>query len=290
MDRNSNLYKLRRKLQIIASVLLPDSLVCKIYSMIILKRTINLKKPKTFNEKIQWLKINDYPNNELVIKCADKYRVREYIKEKKLESILVPLIGEWEKPEDIEWKKLPNKFVLKCNHGCAYNIICSDKHCLDENETKEKLNKWMKEDFGKFNIERHYSKIIPHITCEEYLGEKITDYKFFCFNGTPKYIYISNDLAHDREAQIGFYDLEGKKLPLIRNDYAPMDIDKFPSFFEKMKNDAKKLCEDFDFVRIDFFVFKDKYYFAELTFTPSGGMMPFNPDKYDLEWGNELVL
>ena len=142
------------------------------------------------------------------------------------------MLGDWDIPEEIDWDKLPNKFVLKCNHGCAYNILCSDKSLFNRKDAIKKIKKWMKEDFGAFNIETHYSKIKPHITCEEYLGDCIIDYKFFCFNGAPKYIYISSDLVHDRQAQIGFYYLDGKKMPLIRDDYAPMDIEEFPPFFE----------------------------------------------------------
>ena len=148
----------------------------------------------------------------------------------------------------------------------------------------------MKEDFGAFNIETHYSQIKPHITCEEFLGDCIVDYKFFCFNGEPKYIYVSSDLIHDREAQIGFFYLDGTKMPLIRDDYAPMDIENLPPFFDEMKKSAQILCKDFPFVRVDFFIANGRYYFAELTFTPSGGMMPFNPDKYDLEWGKLIDL
>lgn len=290
MDRNSIFYKIRRQGQVLAHKIMPDEFMCKVYSKILLKKSVDLKNPKTFNEKIQWLKLHDYPNNQLVIDGADKYKVRDYVDKKGLGDILVPLIGHWEKPEDIDWDKLPNKFVLKCNHGCAYNILCSDKSKFDKNAAIKKLKKWMKEDFGAFNIETHYSQIKPHITCEEYLGDCITDYKFFCFNGQPKYIYVSNDLIHDREAQIGFFYLDGTKMPLVRDDYAPMDIDKLPPFFENMKKSAEILCEDFPFVRVDFFIANNTYYFAELTFTPSGGMMPFNPDKYDLEWGKLIDL
>lgn len=290
MERDTVLYKTRRRCQIIAHAILPDELMCKLYSRILLKKKVDLKNPRTFNEKIQWLKIHDYPTNKLVIDGADKYRVREYIKKKGLGDILVPLIGDWNRPEDIDWNSLPDKFVLKCNHGCAYNIICNDKSSLDVDKSIKMIKKWMKEDFGAFNIETHYSKIKPHITCEKFLGDCITDYKFFCFNGKPEYIYISSDLAHDRQAQIGFFYLDGTKMPLIRDDYAPMDIDTLPSFFEEMKKAAEILCKDFTFVRVDFFVTNDRYYFAELTFTPSAGMMPFNPEKYDLEWGNLLKL
>lgn len=290
MERDSFLYKARRQCQVIAHKIIPDETMCRFYSRILLKKKVDLKNPKTFNEKVQWLKIHDYPTNPLVINGADKYRVRNYVEKKGLGNILVPLIGYWDKPEDIDWNNLPDKFVLKCNHGCAYNILCNNKAAFDKEDAIRKIRKWMKEDFGAFNIETHYSKIQPHITCEEFLGDCIIDYKFFCFNGKPKYMYVSSDLVHDRQAQIGFFYLDGKKMPLIRDDYAPMDIEELPSFFEEMKHAAEILCQDFPFVRVDFFVANETYYFAELTFTPSGGMMPFNPDKYDLEWGTELDI
>lgn len=290
MERDSFLYKARRQCQVIAHKIMPDEVMCKFYSRILLKKKVGLKNPQTFNEKIQWLKLHDYPTNQLVIDGADKYKVRAYVEKKGLGNILVPLIGHWDKPEDIEWDKLPDKFVLKCNHGCAYNILCNDKNTFDKEDAIKKMRKWMKEDFGAFNIETHYSKIKPHITCEEFLGDCIIDYKFFCFNGEPKYIYVSSDLIHDRQAEIGFFYLDGTKMPLIRDDYAPMDIEELPPFFDQMKEAARVLCQDFPFVRVDFFLANDTYYFAELTFTPSGGMMPFNPDKYDLEWGKLIDL
>ncbi len=133
---------------------------------------------------------------------------------------MTPLIGSWNNANEIEWDKLPDQFVLKCNHGCAYNIVVSDKSKADRKAITKQLNEWLKEDFGAFNIELHYSKIKPRkIICEEFLGENITDYKFFCFNGVPKCIYVSNDLIHDRQAQIGFFNLDGSKMPLTRDDY-----------------------------------------------------------------------
>ncbi|MGN1099472.1 MAG: ATP-grasp fold amidoligase family protein [Christensenellales bacterium] len=291
MERDSFLYKARRKMQVIAHKILPNEFLAKQYARIVLKKKISLNPPKTFNEKIIWYKLYHCPKNDLIVKCADKYAVREYIKEKGLDSILVPLINSWDNAKEIEWDALPDKFILKCNHGCAYNILCSDKSKLDKKETVKKLNKWLKEDFGAFNIETHYSRITPRkIICEEYLGECITDYKFFCFNGEPKFIYVSNDLVHDRQAKIGFFTLDGQPMPLKRNEYVPITDITLPDFFRDMLNDAKVLCKDFIFVRVDFFIANGRYYFAELTFTPSGGMMPFNPEKYDLEWGNMLEL
>ena len=183
MERDSFIYKARRKIQVVAHKLFSNEFMSKLYFKIVLKEKLDLENPKTFNEKLQWLKLYYYPQNDLAVKCADKYRVREYIKEKGYENTLVPLLGAWDNVEDIDWDSLPNKFVLKCNHGCAYNIVCSDKDGFDKIEAKKQLNTWLKEDFGAFNIEPHYSNIKKHkITCEEFLGDNLVDYKFFCFN------------------------------------------------------------------------------------------------------------
>lgn len=291
MERDSFLYKIRRKLQIIAQKFLSDEFMSKFYYRVVLKEKLNLKDPKTFNEKLQWLKLYYYPNNSLVVRCADKLKVRQYIKEKGYEETLVPLIDEFDNEEDINWNNLPNEFVLKCNHGCAYNLICSDKSKFNIKKAKKQLNIWLNEDFGAFNIELHYSKIKPHkIICEKYLGEYITDYKFFCFNGEPRFIYVSNDLIHDRQAKIGFFNLDGSKMELRRDDYEDIESIKIPVFFDNMLEMARELSKDFPFVRVDFFVANNRYYFAELTFTPSACMMPFNPKRYDIEWGNLLSI
>lgn len=291
MERDSFIYKTRRKIQVIAHKLFSNEFMSKLYFKIVLKEKLDLKNPRTFNEKLQWLKLYYYPQNDLAVKCADKYRVREYIKEKGYENTLVPLLGAWNNVEDIDWDSLPNKFVLKCNHGCAYNIVCNDKTEFDRIKAKKQLNTWLKEDFGAFNIEPHYSKIKKHkITCEEFLGDNLVDYKFFCFNGIPKFIYVSSDLIHDRQARIGFFNIDGSKINLKRDDYASIEKIELPSFYNEMLEMASKLCKDFPFVRVDFFVTDNKYYFAELTFTPSACMMPFNPKEIDLEWGNMLNI
>ena len=116
------------------------------------------------------------------------------------------------------------------------------------------------------------------------------DYKYFCFNGEPKYIYVSNDLVHDRQAQIGFFYLDGKKMPMTRDDYTDIAEIELPEFYDEMTEAARMLCKDFPFVRVDFFIANNRYYFAELTFTPGAGMMPFNPEKFDLEWGSILNI
>ena len=191
--------------------------------------------------------------------------------------------------EKLQWLKLyyfPNDSLV---------TQCADKYAVRYFMTNQgyenKLKRWMKEDFGAFNIELHYSKISPRIiTCEKYLGESITDYKFFCFNGTPKFLYVSNDLIHDRQAQIGFFYLDGSKMPLSRDDYEDISEISLPIFYDEMLHMASDLSRHFPFVRVDFFLANDTYYFAELTFTPGACMMPFNPPAIDIEWGKLLDI
>ena len=291
MERDSFLYKTRRKCQVLAHKIISNEVMSKLYFRIVLHKKLNLDNPRTFNEKIQWMKLYYYPQNPLVVNGADKYTVRDYIEKKGYGDKLVPLLGVWDCAEDIDWEKLPEKFVLKCTHGCAYNIVVTDKNKLDKAATINQLNKWLKEDFGAYNIELHYSANKHHrIICEEFLGENITDYKFFCFNGKPNCIYVSTDLIHDRQAQIGFFYLDGKKMPLYRDDYADIPEVTLPMFYDEMMGAAEVLCKDFPFVRVDFFIAKGTWYFAELTFTPGAGMMPFNPEIYDLKWGQLIDI
>ena len=291
MERDSIVYKTRRKIQRLAHKFVSNEALSKLYFKIVLHKKLNLKVPKTFNEKIQWMKLYYCPKNSLLVNCSDKYAVREYVEKKGYGDKSVPLLGVWEHAEDIEWDALPDQFVLKCNHGCAYNIVVTNKNTVDKLEVIKQLNRWLKDDFGSYNVEIHYSEIQRRvILCEEFLGENVMDYKFFCFHGSPHCIYVAADLIHDRQASIGFFYLDGQKMPLYRDDYTDIPSVELPPFFEEMKKAAEDLCQDFPFVRVDFFVTKDAWYFSELTFTPGAGMMPFNPDEVDMEWGNMLDI
>ena len=195
--KKSVFYNIRRKLQVIATKITSYEFMTKLYYYKIFRKKLNLKNPITFSEKLQWLKLYYYPSNMNVIRCADKYKVREYLEEKGLSRYLNELIGVWEKWEDVKWEDLPQKFVLKCNHGCGYNIICNDKSFLSKVDVGKKINKWLSEDFSLFNAEKHYTFIERKIICEKYLGEDIIDYKFFCFHGKPEFFYIARVWARD---------------------------------------------------------------------------------------------
>ena len=236
-------YNLRRKLQVLAYNLTSPEFVSKIYFRLLLKYPLNLKNPQTFNEKIQWLKLYEWPHNPLAIECADKYRVRHYLERKGMGQYLNELLGVWENANDIDFDTLPQQFVLKCNHGCGYNIICKDKSKLDISATRKQLNTWLKEDFGKFNAEPHYSKMKPRIICEEFLdgGETLIDYKFYCFHGKVEFMYIAYGFdGNGLQEQIAFFDANGNKAPYRRTDYPIYQQAQKPaSFGAYPKNNAK---------------------------------------------------
>ena len=277
---------------------LKDKLCYKVCPEIIIKRRykkafgrdLNINNPKTFNEKIHYL--NLYKIHEYASKCADKYEVREYIKSKGYEDLLVELLGVYDSVDEIDFEKLPKKFALKATHGSGYNIVTKDKNNLDIDEAKQKLNKWMKENFAIKTLEFHYNDIKPRIICEKYIdgfdGKLPIDYKVFCFNGNPKFTECC--IGRDEELTMLFYDLDWNKIDCSTSRNKDLiDIDK-PQNFNKMIEVAKDLSEPFDFVRVDFFESNGKLIIGELTFTPAGGKMKSMTEEADIEWGQMLNL
>lgn len=254
----------------------------------------HLRHPRTLNEKIQYLKLFNYPKNPLITKCADKYAVREFIIDKGYKNLLVPLIGYWNKVDEIDFQKLPNSFVLKCNHGSGYNILCSDKSRFNVGKSKELLNAWMSEDFSIRCAELQYKSIPRKIIAEEYLGEDIYDYKFFCLNGIPQFMYISQEIPDTNgEVKCCFWNCNGELAEFWRTDeqfYTEEEHPNLPEKFEEMKLIASDLSKDFPFVRVDLFEIRGKIYFSELTFTPATGMMPLRPKEWDRKLGDMLKL
>lgn len=258
----------------------------------LMKKRLNLKNPGTFNEKINWLKFNVFPKDPLVIRCSDKIAVREYIAEKNCGNLLNDLYGTWNAAENIDWEVLPDQFVLKCNHGCGYNILCTDKSKLDKKETIKQLNSWLKEPFWKVSCEPHYKQIVPQILCEKYLGRNIIDYKFFCFDGEPLFFYISQNNDGDfHDGRFAMFDTEGNYAPFQRADHKQFEEKpEIPVQLKEMLEICRCLSEDFPFVRVDLFVIDGRIYFSELTFTPCSGMMPLSPETADAELGQKLMI
>ena len=254
-------------------------------------KELDLKNPQTFNEKIQWLKL--YDSTPLKTRLADKYQVREWVKEKIGEEYLIPLLGAWDKFEDINFDKLPNQFVLKCNHGSGYNIIVKDKSKLDLKEARKKINFWMNEDFAfKYGFEMHYSAIPKKIIAETFLDEidnNLYDYRFFCSYGKVLQIWLdigSGTPEHKRK----IYDKDWNELNIkVKWPRLESAIPK-PDNFEKMIEYSKLMSEEFALVRIDFYDINKKLYFGEMTFTSMSGTGQFEPKSADLELGQMIDL
>lgn len=256
------------------------------------KKIPNLKNPKTFNEKTTYLKLYDYANNDLVIKCADKYKVREYIKEKGYESILNDLYGVYNSFDEIDFDSLPDKFVLKCTHGCAYNIICDDKSKFNIYEARKKVNKWMKEKYGLATTELHYTKIKPKIIIEKYLcneqGTMPTDYKFYCMNGKIKIILVCSE--REKKLKLNYYDNNWNEVFYGKKSLRNVNKIEKPKNLDKMIKISEILGKNFPYVRVDLYNDNGKIIFGELTFTPACSCAPYYSKEGNLQLGKMLDL
>lgn len=272
---------------------IPDKPMIKLQYKMATGRKLNLEEPKRFTEKLQWYKL--YHRDPLMTQCADKYRVREYIKLKGCEDILVPLYGVYDKAEDIDFDKLPDKFVLKTTNGSHTNIFCEDKSKVDIEATRKTLNQWLKNWAGKVGREWAYYNIEPKIICEKYLqkdsNDDLVDYKFFCFNGEPVCLYVITGRYLEEGIKLGIYDTDFKKMPYRRNDVPELveNINK-PKNFEVMLETAKSFAKDFPHVRVDFYNIDGQIVFGELTFYNGSGYKDFTPDEFDFELGKKFIL
>ena len=251
---------------------------------------LNLKNPKTFNEKIQWIKLND--KNPLMPKCVDKYTVREYVESKGCKDILNDLLWEGFNPDDIPFDTLPNKFVIKVTHGSTFNIICTDKSKLDIEDAKKKLKIWLKEKFLPCYGEWFYGVEKPRIIVEKFIESKegLKDYKVFCFNGKPMYIGVYSDRYKGKTKQ-ELYDINWKE---INEHTGNFDVKnkktKKPKYLKDLIKYSKILSEDFNHARVDFFIENEKIIFGEITFTSGAGFDKFSSKEFDEKMGSLLEL
>lgn len=257
---------------------------------------LNLDNPQTLDEKIQKLKLESYATDPLIIQCADKYAVRQYIKERGCSDLLVPLIAAYDKVEDIKWDQLPQSFAMKWNFGSGFNIICPDKSKLDIEATKRKMKKWGKDKTCYLNFsEMHYKAMPRKIVVEEYLkpehGVQPDDYKIYCFNGEPKYILLCTGREFGRP-KFYFFDENWTLARINRDSKAAPEGFTYPrpSCLDQLLESARALSEPFKFVRADFYVVNGKVYFGELTFTPNAGMDNNRLPETDLMFGKLLKL
>lgn len=268
----------------------PDALYLKIMYYLRTYKRLNLQKPVTYNEKIQWLKLNDH--NPLYTKLVDKYEVKEYVTKLIGGEFVIPTLGIWNSFEEIDFDKLPSKFVLKCTHDSGGLVICKDKSKLNLKKIKRKIDKSLKTNFYYIGREWPYKNVKPRIIAETYMEDDdtgyLTDYKFFCFNGEPKILYVSKDKALDPKTD--FFDMNYKKLDMRMRDPNSDEIPPMPKSFEEMKRIAKILSKNIPHVRVDFYEINGRVYFGELTFYHNSGFSLVKPESWNKKMGDYIII
>jgi hypothetical protein len=256
-----------------------------------MRERLDFRNPITFNQKLQVLKlINHDPKYTLMV---DKYEAREIVKKEIGESYLIPILGVWDTFNEIDFDKLPNQFVLKPTHNSGTVVICKDKSGFDLKAAKRKLNKALSINYYYAGREYPYKNVKPRIICEKYMidpdGEELNDYKFLCFNGEPKILFVASNRSID--VRFDFYDIELNRLPFTtgQHSFSKESITKIESFNE-MVNIAKKLSKGFIHIRIDLYNIQGRIYFGEFTFHHNGGVVPFHPKDWDKKLGDLIRL
>lgn len=259
--------------------------------------TMDFENPTTYTQKQQWMKLYEQSAEKSML--SDKYAVREHVKNVIGEEYLIPLItvngkDRFFDANEIDFDQLPNQFVMKCNHGSHYNIIVKDKSALSKKEIKKykkQLNLWLKEHYAfTVGLELVYEQIEPCIIIEKYMAmnDDLPDYKFMCFSGEVKYVWVDQGRFQDHRRTL--FDLEYKKMPFNMHAHNDVIDDKKPENFEEMIELSKKLCGSFPYVRVDLYNVEGKIYFGELTFSSGAGYQAPNPASYDEELGKLIQI
>lgn len=254
-------------------------------------KKLNLDTPKTYNEKLQWLKLND--RNPLYTRLVDKYEVRKHVAALIGEQYLVPIEGVYNNFDEIDFSKLPKRFVLKCTHDSGGLVVCTDKNCLDLSIARRKINSCLKKNYYHHGREWPYKHVKPRIICEHFIethdGNPPRDYKIFCFNGEPKFLFVASDRG--RGTKFDFFDMNWNKYPL-KQHYPNSDyIIEKPKQWDDMIRCARILSKGFPHVRVDFYIdVNERVLFSELTFSHFSGGEKFEPDYYDEYFGRYLTL
>lgn len=254
---------------------------------------LNLNNPVRYTEKLQYLRLFTYPKDGLVSKCASRDGAREYLKELGLENLLIESYGVFDSFDEIDFAKLPNQFVIKCTHACAFNKIVLDKSKLDLDATRKQFNRWLKTNYGKKTLEMHYSPIKPRIIIEKYIGELDElpyEYKIHVFNGVAKSLYVVSGRGKDiryNNYYIDWKPFDGSQFNGWKKTDFPINM---PENWGKMVEIAEILGKKFPFVRVDLYNVNGKIYFSEMTFTPAKGTLILDDDKCDFEMGKWLKI
>lgn len=282
--------------------LLPDKLFLSLNYYHMFNKWINWKNPRTFNEKLQWLKL--YDRKPVYTTMVDKYEAKQYVASIIGKEYVIPVLGVWNRFEDIDFSSLPNQFVLKCTHDSGGLIICKDKSKLDYDAARRKITKSLKRNYYYAGREWPYKNVKPRVIAEKYMENSLTanfpdydlmkndnkvlaDYKLFCFNGKVRCLYVSDSINH----KIQFYDENYNVLDIERFDYERFDVlPQKPTNFDMMKQLAQQLSKNIPHVRVDFYEVDGKVYFGEMTFFTASGFIPFKEEKWDRLLGSWLNL
>lgn len=273
-------------------IYMEDTAFLKLKYKNIIGEKLNLNNPQTFNEKLQWLKLND--RKDIYTTMVDKYEVKKYVSDVIGEKYIIPTLGIYNSFDEIDFEKLPNKFVVKCTHDSGSTIICKDKKKFDIKKAKKKINKALKYNYYYAGREWPYKNVKPRIIIEEYIEDyelkDLRDYKFFCFNGKVNLFKV--DFNRFLEHRANYYD-KNLKLLEFGEEVCPPDFEKkieIPKDIMKMILLAEKLANGTKFVRIDFYYTNKKIYFGEMTFYPASGFGKFIPDSWDERLGEMINL
>lgn len=263
---------------------LPDKLYLKRRYYHTFGKKLNLKNPQTFNEKIQYQKL--YDRNPLYHTLVDKAEVKQYVADKIGAQYVIPTLGVWNSVADIDWDSLPQAFMLKCTHDSGSNVLCADKSVLDRSAARTVLSKGLSRNFYRRDREWAYKGVKPRIIAEEYLGDNLTDYKFFCANGEVKFLFVATERSSStEETKFDFFDADYKHITVWNGHPSAVVTPAKPELFEQMKHLASVLSEGMPQVRIDFYQTGGKLYFGEFTFYHWSGFMPFEPEEWDKTFG-----
>ena len=255
-------------------------------------RELDLAEPRTYTEKLQWLKLYDHRPEYTVM--VDKYAVKQYVAEKIGEEYIIPLLGVWDRAEDIDFAALPERFVLKTTHDSGSYVVCKDKSKLDIPAVRKRMAKFLKRKYYDGNREWPYKNVRPRIIAEAYMEDsrygELRDYKFFTFGGEPRVLYIAQGRGRGEPTVADFFDMDFNHLPFtIDHDTAPVPPEK-PEGFERMKQLAAKLSRGTPQLRVDFYEVDGRVYFGEMTFFHCSGMEAFHPEQWDRTFGDWVTL
>ena len=279
------------KLLHLFSPMIGDKLYLKLLFPLHTGYQLDLKNPQTYNQKLQWLKLNY--RKPIMTKMVDKFEAKDIVKKIVGEQYVVRNYGVWNTFDEIDFDSLPNQFVLKTTHDQGGVVICKDKLSFDYNAAREKLNKHLKTKHFFLSREWPYKNVPPRILAEEYLSfgeEDLKDYKFFCFNGKVNALFIASERQSGKEVKFDFYDKDFNFLDIVQTHPQSSRINNKPENFDEMIFLAEKLSQKIPHVRVDFYNIKGYIYFGEFTFSHHGGLVPFHPEKWDYIFGNWIDL